>query len=229
MKNLHKLELYERIKISYLRHLGNYHEVRQDFPDLTPEYIWDVVKKVRGQEDRDVNVKIANTIMREIYFGYYARIRMYVEMLAALKNSEFSLLSVCCRRPVRTETEVHYCMKCGHSTDIEVSDKLATFEAKRSLLVEWRNETEVLVNLAVKMKYTANANVDENQARTTYNVEQNIVMLDGAKKTLEKIHEQSPADRERVIQSIENELKAISYQVAEMDVKEGGSNGQPRQ
>jgi uncharacterized Zn finger protein (UPF0148 family) len=226
MKSPYRTELYEQVKLSYLRHLGNYDEVNKDFPDLTRDYIRDVIKKIKRTEDFDVNIKIANNLTREIYVGYYARVRHCVDMVNDLNKKEFSYLSMCCKKPVRTDGGRTYCMKCGYEAETELSDRLATFESKRASLVEWRNEVAALIDFAAKMKH-APADIQQNTG-STYNVKQYNVTLENQKKVLDTIHEQSPADRERIIQNIETQLKEISYKVAEMDSKEGSPNGQPK-
>jgi uncharacterized Zn finger protein (UPF0148 family) len=226
MKNPYRIELYEQVKLSWLRHLGDYDEIQKDFPELDRMYIERLIWKIKRAEDIDINVKIVNNLTREIYVGYYARVRHCVDMVNDLNKKEFSYLSMCCKKPVRTDGGKTYCMKCGYEAETELSDRLATFESKRTLIVEWRNEVAALVDFATKMKYTP-AEIQQNTG-STYNVKQYNVTLENQKKVLETIHEQSPADRERVIQSIETQLKEISYKVAEMDSKEGSPNGQPK-
>jgi hypothetical protein len=180
--NVDKFKLFEKIKLSYLKHRGNVLFVAREL-NLDVDYVRTIVRKFKKQEERDVAVLISHTLMQQILLGRESRIAYLQEALQALENRHQMQVSICCEAPVRCE-EISgashlFCLKCQKVCDVKIVDEHAVYDMRMNLLRELREEDDRLVDWADKMGYTNKPILPPPMPGPTQNIKQNILVVDG--------------------------------------------------
>jgi len=229
--NVEKFKILEKVKLSYLKHRGNVLLVAREL-NLDVDYVRTLTRKIKKQEERDVSVLIANTLMQQIILGRESRIAYLQESLLALENREQFTISVCCKAPVKIENvagkDREICLKCHHPCDSTLIDKKSVFELKMQLLRELREEDDKLMDWADKMGYTNKPILPPPEPGPVNRIKQNVIvfgskdMPEGMKGILVDAAKLPPIAVTRLIKNLEQRMIDVTKEeVEEQDESTG--------
>jgi hypothetical protein len=213
---MNKYELYDKIKLSYLRHRGNASEVAVSL-SLPIDYVRKVCGKFKKDESRDVSVRISNLLMQHVLLGYESRVRNLQDMLDKLAGREQISVSNCCKKPVDMQEGAIRCLGCGKVlTSVMLIDRETIYKLRQELVVSLRDEDKFLVDFAEKMGYTKRPPVEPApsfQQKNYQFVFKKGDLPEDLKEVMGDIRQMSPMDREKF-------RKRLEQQVVEGDIHE---------
>src|SRR5271157_5282865 len=137
--NIEQFRVFEKIKLCYLKHRGNVLEISGEL-NLPLEYIKKMVHKFQAEENRNVDVLIANNLMSHVLMGTESRCLHLMEMLRSLDKTEKPSVSVCCNSHFTVETEEltgnkqNRCSACKALCEIHQPPKATIYRIKLDLL-----------------------------------------------------------------------------------------------
>ena len=159
-----EFKVIEKVKLSYLKNRGELLSIVKDleWPEDPEhiEYIKKLIKKFRGEENKNVSVLIAHNLMSHVLMGTESRCLHLMEMLRSLEKAEKPFVSVCCNSHFTVETEEltgnkqNRCSACKALCEVHQPPKATIYKLKLDLLEQLREEDSSLVLMAEKMGYT---------------------------------------------------------------------------
>ena len=229
-RSVEQLKLYDKIKLSYLRHLGDALKVSEEL-DLPLDYVRKIVKKIRGEETSDHKVLVANNLTQQILLGYKSRETYYLDMLRDLDSQNAVKVSSCCKKPVRATTSKDdpsilrgkdfVCTKCCEGCDVVEVPFLKVFNVRIDILRELRKNDEALVKIAEVMGYTQNKGNEE--PKHIHNTKNNILVMRGKDMSKEEqqalvdLDQLSGMDREVIRKRLESQIFKESEDANEVE------------
>lgn len=230
-QNLEEFKTIEKVKLSYLRNKGNILAVLKElnWPEDSQhvDYLKKLVKKFKGQEEKDVSVLISNTLMSHVLFGSQSRTLHLMDLLGSLSKEEKPFVSACCKSHYRDEKDdgnvvVHRCMSCKATCEIYQPPKASIYNIKLKILEQLMNEDISLVEMAEKMGYTNK--VESNP--TIINHSPNVLVLNNknsnssdsdeeTQKIIDDYSKLPPLEKARLVEKLHKEIIAIDAETIE--------------
>ena len=222
--NLQEFKTLEKIKLSYLKHRGNILAVLEDLGwDANEEkvtYVKKAIKKIKGKENRDVDVLISNTLMQQMLVGYESRTHHLMEVMKALEGRHRDKLSVCCEAPVKPNDKQEgrfECLACGKKeAAVMVVDNEGMIDLKLATIESLREEDAAMVEFATKMGYT---NIPPEQKQPT--IKQNIIVMPGGKDqdpaVISDLQNVSPLTRDILVDKLQKQIMTIDIEASAQD------------
>jgi hypothetical protein len=227
--NIDEFRIYERIKISSLKHRGNINEIC-DETGIEPEVVRKYLNKIKKDRDLNVNTQIAHNLMTYLFEGHQQRIVYIEEMLKLLRGSEQISVSDCCKLPMKQEKDsndvlITKCRGCNIECKPMMLNQGESYNLKIRLLKELQEEDESLVDFAVKMGYSNAAPVERapivrQEFIVVGNGQQGKTRVQGGQievsseevKTLAQIEQMPPAEREKLKNDLMKEISRLKQE-----------------
>lgn len=209
MFNLEKFKLEGKVSLSLIKHRGNVSLVSSE-TKVPIEYVEKIYGKIKGKMKRDAGYWMSVFIMEKYLLGYEQRTTHLTEILNKFRCTEQANVSICCDAPLdvrRIENEdIPFCLKCGKRAYPHDIMKDRIFELSKEYIEQLREEDKLLLEFAAKMGFTQQEGAPTNVFRN------NIVVLDGKKKSSEddkvmkRLGTLSPKESQRLRNALEKEL-----------------------
>jgi len=143
--NIEKYKLEEKVRRSFFKHRGNISAVIKE-TGLEPNYVRNLVRKIRKGFRKDINFETACFITDCILSGREQRLILLEDRLQELLAKK-EVVSICCGMPISIHKyegkEWYKCKRCGENCEVTEIDKVRDLDVVR--LVECMQKEDELI------------------------------------------------------------------------------------
>lgn len=216
-KGIEKIRIYEKIQESYIRWSRNVEKVANE-TGYPLEYVQSVIKYLVKQRKHDDRTKdVVKCIYENLAISNLSDLGQYNDMLERYYGRSHLWLSMCCKTPYRTYTEIeghqipetHECMQCHKVCEINIFDRYEVTEKELQILSARQDCFTKLVNNAKSLGYVISEPVPPAVPGDQF-TNQNVLIINDSsgehRHVLDQYSKLDPIDAERVIKLIETKL-----------------------
>ena len=213
--NLTKLNIDNKIALSFYKNRGDVSAVCKEVKDVDPSYIVKVMNKMRSKLQRDVAYFLSVSIGGAIWSGIQQRTAHLTECLSKLRDSEEVEVEVstCCNVPVRyvvEQGESHpYCLRCGEKARLHTIKRNQVLNLVLSFIRELREEDKFSLDFAEKMGFTLKESLPPPPV-FKQNIlvvgDDRVVFSGDDKQILEELDKIGPQERQRARRVLEKKM-----------------------
>ena len=221
-------EKLEKIKAIILVNRWNVEHTVADVTKLfgrpvAPQYIKDLIERMQRRINREVIDTVSVGMVQYVMMMHESEMIHHYDALRDFKNLHFAMVSVCCKMPMNSYEDVHYCVSCKKETTPIKITLYDNIEVRRKIVQDIHQSVIDLVDMVLDLRDGRN-NRGADRDPPGAAMQQQINIFTGKQQKKRVLHKDDAVmiQNMQTMPSIEREqvIKRIEAQIMHNQLKE---------